>query len=94
MSNNSKKISELPIINSALSNDRIVILKNPNSAPATVTISVSNLLGNSSANLVIQEVNVPNSSITVKKGTIFYDQDYLYIAVANNTIKRINLSSF
>jgi hypothetical protein len=35
-----------------------------------------------------------NSTITITQGRIFYDNDYLYIAVANNTIKRVALSSF
>lgn len=35
-----------------------------------------------------------NSTITVTKGTTMYDANYWYVAVANNTLKRVALSSF
>lgn len=35
-----------------------------------------------------------NSKITVTQGTMFFDANYLYIATANNNLKRITLNSF
>lgn len=35
-----------------------------------------------------------NSTISVDKGTIFFDSNYLYVAVANNNLKRIALETF
>jgi len=92
--NNVKKVSELPITNNAASDDRILILKTPGGSPSTRTITVSNLFNNSAANVTIKEVSPPGSNISVTQGTIFYDTNYLYIAVANNTLKRITLESF
>lgn len=94
MSNNVKKTSELPIANSAAGSDRIVILKDPAGSPSTRTITVDNLFGNSSANVVIRNQTPANSTITVKQGTLMYDNTYLYVAVANNTLKRVALQSF
>ena len=94
MTDNAKKTSELATTNNAVANDRIIILKDPDGTPSTRTIKVSNLLGNSSANIVIQTTTPANSTITVKAGTIFFDNTYLYIATSNNNIKRVALSTF
>jgi hypothetical protein len=94
MTDNAKKTSELATTNNAVANDRIIILKDPDGTPSTRTIKVSNLLGNSSANIVIQTATPANSTITVKAGTLFFDNTYLYIATANNNIKRVTLSAF
>ena len=94
MTDNAKKTSELATTNNAVANDRIIILKDPDGTPSTRTIKVSNLLGNSSANIVIQTTTPANSTITVKAGTLFFDNTYLYIATSNNNIKRVALSLF
>jgi hypothetical protein len=94
MTDNAKKTSELPTTNNAVANDRIVILKDPSGTPSTRTIKVSDLLGNSAANVVVQETTPSNSTITIKKGTMLFDNNYLYIAVANNSLKRVALSTF
>lgn len=94
MTDNAKKTSELATTNNAVANDRIVILKDPAGTPSTRTIKVSDLLGNSAANVVIQEATPANSTITIKKGTMLFDSNYLYIAVANNSLKRVSLNSF
>ena len=94
MTDNAKKTSELATTNNAVANDRIVILKDPSGTPLTRTIKVSDLLGNSAANVVIQEATPANSTITIKKGTMLFDSNYLYIAVANNSLKRVSLNSF
>jgi len=45
--------------------------------------------------IVIENDKTPsNSSITISKGSVFFDTNYIYVAVANNTIKRVSLSSF
>ena len=94
MSNNVKKTSELPTTNNAAADDRLVILKSPGGSPSTRTIEVSKLLGNSAANVVIQNITPANSTITVTKGTVFFDNNYIYVAVANNSLKRLSLDSF
>ena len=95
MTDNAKKTSELATTNNAVANDRIIILKDPDGTPSTRTIKVSNLLGNSSANIVIQTTTPANSTaLTVKAGTLFFDNTYLYVATSNNNIKRVALSTF
>lgn len=95
MTDNAKKTSNLAIATGLAGTDRVLVLTNPNSSPATKTITVSNLFGNSSANVEIYNIaSVGNSSITVQKGVVMFDTNYLYIAVANNTLKRVALESF
>ena len=95
MTDRAKKISELTALTAPVADDLLVIVDDPSgNTPETKKITVANLLGNSAANVVIRNVSPANSTITVTKGTIFFDTSYLYIATANNTLKRVALSSF
>ena len=95
MTTNAKKISELNETQSATADDFVVIVDDPNNIPSTKKITVQNLFGNSSANVKLTSLSPANSTMTaIKAGVIFYDQSYLYIAVANNVVKRVALSLF
>jgi len=90
---NTIKFSQLPIANTAGTSDRLVLvsLANP-SNPALETISISNIYTTANS---INVANTPaNSSITVSQGSIFMDLNYLYVAVANNVLKRVALGAF
>ena len=103
-----KKITELPLLASASSDDLLLIVDNPNGTPVSKKVSVKNLFGSVNANTVfeqsvtvtgdtvtIQTSKTPaNSTATVVKGALFYDSTYLYVATANNVIKRITLETF
>lgn len=55
----------------------------------------TNKLKVSSNGLIITTALTPASSgITISQGKFFWDSNYLYVATANNTIKRVALSSF
>lgn len=108
MADRAKQISELPTTTSVAANATFVVVDNTTAVANTKQISANNLFNNSSFNvtlsntailsantIIIRNNQTPaNSTITVSKGTIFFDTDYLYIAVANNTLKRILLTSF
>lgn len=109
MADRTKKTSDLVEYVAPDSNTLFVVTKFESSGAAnTVKLSVSNLLTNSTSDIVVSNTNVlsantlinrnhdtpANSTITVTKGTQFYDDDYFYIAVANNTLKRIALEAF
>jgi len=94
MSDRSKKVSELTALSSPAGEDLLLIVDDPSGTPVTKKVTVSSLLGNSSANVVIYNATPANSTISVKKGTLMFDANYLYVATANNTLKRITLSSF
>jgi hypothetical protein len=45
--------------------------------------------------VVIENSKTPSSNTqTMTVGSIFFDTNYLYVAVANNTIKRVALNDF
>jgi len=94
MSDRAKKISELSALTAPAGVDLLVIVDDPSGSPVTKKVTVADLFGNSSANVVIYNATPANSTITVKKGVIMFDSSYLYVAVANNSLKRIALSSF
>jgi len=94
MSDRAKKISELTALAAPASEDLMVIVDDPSGTPITKYVTVGNLLGNAAANVVVYHATPANSTITVKKGTIMIDNNYIYVATANNTLKRVGLSSF
>lgn len=107
MTDRAKKISELPVLGSAGSVDLLPIVdKHTASTSNTKTITVAAFFGNVSTNAVFQNTvsigtlqisknNTPaNSSITVERNTIWADSDYIYVAVANNVVKRVALNTF
>ena len=90
MSDNSKKVSELPIAANTAATDRIVILRDPSGTPSLRTIKVSDF----GANLVFSN-SIPVSSVSNGiAGTIRFDSNYIYVCVSTNTWKRSELSSW
>lgn len=94
MTDRAKKITELTQLTVAANNDLLII--EDVSANTTKSIAITDLTKVVVANTFILTGNSTpaNSTVTVTKGTIFYDVDYIYVAVANNTLKRVSLSSF
>jgi hypothetical protein len=94
MADKALKISELNALTAPSGDDILVIVDDPTGTPVTKKVTVANLLGNSSANVVIRNVTPANGTITVTKGTIMFDSSFIYIATANNVIKKVALSAF
>lgn len=94
MADKALKISELGAVTAPSGDDLLVIVDDPSGTPVTKKVTVANLLGNSSANVVIRNVTPANGTITVTKGTIMFDSSFIYIATANNVIKKVALSAF
>lgn len=94
MADKAKKISELTALTSISGDDLLVIVDDPSGTAVTKKVTVANLLGNSAANVVIQNVTPANGTITVKKGTVMFDSSFIYIATANNVVKKVSLSAF
>jgi CTP:phosphocholine cytidylyltransferase-like protein len=108
MADRAKTISELPIATSLSGDELFVVVDDPSGTANTKQITLNNIFANSTANVTLANASVlsantlitrnkqtpANSTITVTKGTILFDDDYLYIATDNNTLKRIALTSF
>ena len=108
MADNAVTISDLPTLAAPNANTVLVVNHTVGSVVNTYQLSTNNFFSNVAANVtlvntavlsantvIIRNNQTPaNSTITVTKGTILFDSNYLYIAVANNSLKRIALSSF
>jgi hypothetical protein len=108
MTNRAKKISELVATVSPSSDDLLVIVDSPSANAVTKKVTVGNLMGNSTANvtisnsailsantLVIRRKHTPTSSSTSdQQGTIYFDDNYLYVAISNGAVKRVSLNAF
>jgi len=108
MVNRAKKISELVELASPSADDLLVIVDTPSSNAVTKKVTVGSLLGNASANvtvsnsailstknLVVRRKETPVSSSTSdQQGTIYFDDNYLYLAISNGAIKRVALTTF
>lgn len=80
------KVSNLAITTTLSANDRVVVLTNTASTPASLkTVTVANL------RLLTNVVPVSNSS-NGTPGQIAYDNTNVYICVANNTWGRASLT--
>lgn len=95
-----KKISQLTELTTAANNDLLVIDDVAVSGNNTTKkITAQNFLTNTSvisANLVILngQQTPANSTITCTEGSIYFDTNYIYVAVANNVLRRVALSAF
>lgn len=109
MADRAKKISELVALTAPSNDDLLVIVDSPANNAITKQVTVSNFLNNSQANVtvsntyylsannfVIRRRNTPVSSSGTSdlQGSIWFDTNYIYVAVANGTIKRASLSTF
>lgn len=90
MANSDVKISELTQTNQLSNTDVFVVARGIGGAPSTNTISLSALR----TQVPIPTTPANSSALIISSGTLLYDSSYLYIAVANNIVKRVALSSF
>ena len=90
MTDNSKKVSQLPTAANVAVTDRVLVLRDPNGSPSVRTVNV----GIFAANLVISNTVPATASSNGVAGTISRDSNYLYVCVANNTWKRVALSTW
>ena len=72
-----------------------------NTNTVTQKVTINSVLSNTAnanvtvENLKITKTDTPaNSTISVAGGLVWFDSNYMYVAVANNSVKRISLESF
>jgi type III secretory pathway lipoprotein EscJ len=88
---------DIPVVNTVSSNAYVIVTTDPNGNAETRNVSIHNLLANSThdvkaANLYVTFNTTPaNSTANCTKGQYWNDDNYLYVAIANNTIRRIAL---
>lgn len=90
MTDNSVKVTDLPVANSVRSTDRVLVLRDPTGNASLRTTTIATL----GANLVLSK-NAPASQYSNGvAGTIAYSNTHFYVCIANNTWVRTALSSW
>ena len=95
MSNDAKKTSELAISTTLSANDRVVILKDPDSSPSTKTITATNFANSVldvmryASSSLAGVVKIDNSSIVISNGVIS-SATYNFAATSSNIIPAAN----
>jgi hypothetical protein len=84
MSGEARKVSDWATVNAVANTDSVLLLADGNNALITVAGLRRIPIANTPA----------NSTITSVGGDVFTDGSYLYVAVANNSLKRVALSTF
>jgi archaeosine-15-forming tRNA-guanine transglycosylase len=85
------KVSELPVANTLSANDRVLVLANTSGSAVVKTITTSNFANNVAAKLIANTVPVSNTS-NGTVGQIAYDNNAIYVCVANNIWGRSTLT--
>lgn len=96
-SNTGVSVPDLASVNGAANTDQVLIVSDAASnTPLVRLIDTIDFFGNTSGvRINLGSSSTPaNSTPTIKQGTIFFDSSYLYVATANNTLKRVALGSF
>lgn len=93
------KISELESAVSIQGDTLFVIVNDPNGAAVTLKISASDLFGNVEvaakfSDFRLVELTPLTSSDEAAKGKVWFDANFIYVAVDEDTIKRVPLTSF
>lgn len=78
------KTSELPVSNNIFSDDKILIVSNA-SEPSTAIVDVSTLEK--------YFISPFSANTTTHIGQLQFDTNFLYVTVANNVIKKIQLQT-
>jgi len=91
MASDAKKISELAVATTLSANDRVVVLVSPSTTANVKTITTSNFANSVAAKLISNSVPSSNTSNGVP-GQIAYNNNYIFVCVANNTWGRASLT--
>ena len=95
-----KKVSELTSATAIEANNLLLVITNTETIPESQNITVQDFFANvnvvSANTITVFSSNTPatSNSLNVGQGVVFYDSNYLYVAIANNNVKRVALSSF
>lgn len=105
MTTEAKRVIDLTTKTYLSSTDKILVVFNAaNSTSAqTALVTANNLFANSnmtlkSNNFMLMDHRASDpansTALTVANGTLFYTNSYMYVAIANNVLRRVALSDF
>lgn len=88
MANQSKKTSLLPAANTIVGSDKLIFVSDPAGSPATEAITVDNF-----KKFFVENLTPTGNTIPSSIGKMYFDTNFLYIAVSNTAIKKVTLSA-
>lgn len=88
MTTNSRRLSELQTSNTVATTDLFVATVDPTGNTATKHISFSTV-----KSTMIKSLTPVGNTVPEFIGQLYYDTNFLYVAVSNTLIKKISLSS-
>jgi hypothetical protein len=106
---NSRKITEYSACNAPGANNLLVVVGNTSGTANTFRLTISNLLGNSQANVIVGNTQVlsantiiirregtPSDSLALgySPGSFWFDNTHFYCVLANGHIRRASHESF
>lgn len=115
---NARPISNLTACNAPIGNNLLAIVGNTAGTKNTFSLSISNLFGNSQANVIVANsfflrantatiTTISSNTVVITgsftpgsntdlaaNGRIWFDANYLYVAVGTNDIRRVPLQTF
>lgn len=96
-----KKITDLNQANTVNATDLLVVVQDPAGSAVTKKMTVNTFFSNVASITVANSLIIPTRStpanstaLTITSGSMFYDGTSLYVAVANNTLRRVTLNTF
>ena len=99
-----KKVTALTAATSVAADDLFMVVDNPSGTPVSKKVAAQDLFGAVPSDLAIvagknlrltpSTNNPTTTSPTVAAGSIWFDADYIYVAVSATVIKRASLSTF
>ena len=91
---NTSTIRSFQACTAPTSNDILYVVSNTAGQDKDYNISLGKLLSQSNLNISATKLtnsNAPSNNVVYDIGTLFFDNNYLYIVVSNNVIKKVNL---
>lgn len=93
-SGESKRLVDVPLANSIATTDTIIVVANGAISQSNTTTIFANINVHVGTVVFSNTATPLSSTANVVQGTLWFDSNYVYVAVANNVIKRSALSSF
>lgn len=89
-----KRVPDLPVANTITSDTLVLVVSSSDPSASPAIFDTTSLTPVKSLPVAFANTPANSTAIAITKGLSWTDGNYLYLATANNVVKRITLSSF